>query len=374
MSNTKELTGFAKYCAEQNISFTAQRIFIDGLGGMAHGLFASLLIGTIFNTVGVYLFDLNYTLWGQEFALLVDSKGFAYAVQGAAMGGAIAYSMKAPPYVLYSCLAVGYAANSLGGTGGPLAVYFVTVAAVFLGKLVSRRTPVDLIVTPTVTVLGGVLVATLLAPPVGTAAGWLGNLIMWATNQQPFLMGILVSALIGVILTLPISSAAICAAFHLVGLAGGAAVAGCCAHMVGFAVASYRENGVGGLTAQGLGTSMLQVPNLLRKPALWIPAIAASVVNGPVATCIFHLKMNGAAISSGMGTCGLVGPIGVITGWLSPSEDALAQGEMAIAAGALDWAGLVLVAVVIPAAVAWLVSELMRKAGVIKAGDYKLKL
>lgn len=372
MSETKELTGFKKYCAEQNISFTTQRIFIDGLGGMAHGLFASLLIGTIFNTIGVYLFDLSFTLWGQEFALLVDSKTFAYAVQGAAMAGAIAYSMKSPPFVIYSCLAVGYAANSLGGAGGPLAVFVVTLVAVFLGKLVSKRTPVDLIVTPTVTILGGVLVAMLIAPPIGTAASWLGNLIMWATNQQPFLMGILVAAIMGIVLTLPISSAAICAALGLVGLAGGAAVAGCCAHMVGFAVASYKENKIGGLVSQGLGTSMLQVPNLVRKPVLWLPAVVASVVNGPIATCVFKMKMNGAAISSGMGTCGLVGPIGVITGWLTPSEGAVAQGEAAISAGFVDWIGLILVAVVIPAVVAWLTSEFMRKKGLIKEGDYKI--
>jgi len=372
VNETKELTGFKKYCAEQNISFTMQRIFIDGLGGMAHGLFASLLIGTIFQTVGVYLFDLNYALWGQEFALLVDSRNFAVAVQGAAMAGAIAYSMKAPPFVIYSCLTVGYAANSLGGAGGPLAVFVVTLVAVFLGKLVSKRTPVDLIVTPTVTILGGVLVATLIAPPIGTAASWLGNIIMWATNQQPFLMGILVAAIMGIVLTLPISSAAICAALGLVGLAGGAAVAGCCAHMVGFAVASYRENKVGGLVSQGLGTSMLQVPNLIRKPVLWLPAVVASVINGPIATCVFKLKMNGAAISSGMGTCGLVGPIGCITGWLSPSEGAVAQGEAAIAPGAMDWIGLVLISIVIPAVVAWLTSEFMRKKGIIKENDYKI--
>lgn len=372
MNDTKELTGFKKYCAEQNISFTMQRILIDGLGGMAHGLFASLLIGTIFNTIGVYLFDLNYTLWGQEFALFVGSKTFAYAVQGAAMAGAIAYSLKAPPFVIYSCLTVGYAANSLGGAGGPLAVFFVTLVAVFLGKLVSKRTPVDLLVTPTVTILGGVLVASLIAPPIGAAASWLGNIIMWATNQQPFLMGILVSAIMGVVLTLPISSAAICAALGLVGLAGGAAVAGCCAHMVGFAVASYRENKVGGLMAQGLGTSMLQVPNLIRKPVLWLPAIVASVVNGPIATCLFKMKMNGTAVSAGMGTCGFVGPIGVITGWLSPSEGAVAQGEAAYAAGAMDWIGLLLISIVIPAVVAWLTSEFMRKKGLIQEGDYKL--
>ena len=376
MSNntTTELTGWKKYCKEQNIEFSVQRILIDGLGGMAHGLFASLLIGTIFSTIGVYLFDFHYSVWGQEFALLVDSKTFAYAVQGAAMAGAIAYSMKAPPYVIYSCLAVGYATNSLGGAGGPLAVFFVTIIAVFLGKLVSKRTPVDLLVTPTVTIVGGVLIATLIAPPIGAAASWLGNIIMWATNQHPFLMGILVAAIMGIVLTLPISSAAICAALGLVGLAGGAAVAGCCAHMVGFAVASYRENGVNGLTAQGLGTSMLQVPNLIRKPILWMPAVVASVISGPIATCIFKLKMNGAAISSGMGTCGLVGPIGVITGWLSPSEAAVAQGEAAYTAGAFDWIGLVLVAIVIPAVVAWLTSEFMRKKGMINENDYKLDL
>lgn len=376
MSNntTTELTGWKKYCKEQNIEFSVQRILIDGLGGMAHGLFASLLIGTIFSTIGVYLFDLNYTIWGQEFALLVDCKTFAYAVQGAAMAGAIAYSMKAPPFVIYSCLAVGYATNSLGGAGGPLAVFFVTLVAVFLGKLVSKRTPVDLIVTPTVTIVGGVLVATLIAPPIGAAASWLGNIIMWATNQQPFLMGILVAAIMGIVLTLPISSAAICAALGLVGLAGGAAVAGCCAHMVGFAVASYRENGINGLTAQGIGTSMLQVPNLIRKPVLWLPAVVASVVNGPIATCLFKLKMNGAAISSGMGTCGFVGPIGVITGWLNPSEAAVAQGEAVYAAGAFDWIGLIIISIVVPAVVAWLTSEFMRKKGMIKEGDYKLDL
>ncbi len=374
MSETTNLKGFRKYCKEQNIEFSVNRILVEGLGGMAHGLFASLLIGTIFATVGTYLFDFTYSLWGQEFALFLDSKTFAYAVQGACMAGAIAYSMKSPPFVLYSCMVVGFATNSLGGAGGPLAVFVVTVIAVFLGKLVAKRTPVDLLVTPSVTILGGVFIATLIAPPIGSAVSKLGILIMWATNQQPFLMGILVAALMGILLTLPISSAAICAALGLVGLAGGAAVAGCCAHMVGFAVASYRENGMNGLTAQGIGTSMLQVPNLLRKPILWLPAVIASIVNGPIATCIFHLKMNGVAISSGMGTCGFVGPIGVITGWFNPSDAALAQGEMAYHAGAMDWIGLVVVAIVIPAVVALLVSELMRKSGAIKEGDYKLDL
>ena len=374
MSETKELTGFKKYCAEQNISITYQRIFIDGLGGMAHGLFASLLIGTILQTIGQYVFDITYTIWGQEISLLINSRDYAVAVQGAAMAAAIAYSMKAPPFVLYSCLTVGYSTNALGGAGGPLAVFFVTVIAVFLGKLVSKRTPVDLIVTPAVTILGGVAIATFLAPPIGQFATWLGDLVMMATNLQPFIMGIIVSAAMGIILTLPISSAAICAALGLVGLAGGAATAGCCAHMVGFAVASFRENGWNGLTAQGLGTSMLQVPNLMRKPILWMPAVVASVVNGPVATCIFKLKMNGAPVSSGMGTSGLVGPIGVITGWYGPSENALAMGETVYSPGVFDWVGLIIVAFVIPAVFAWLTSELMRKKGLIVGDDFKLNL
>ena len=374
MSETKELTGIKKYFAEQNISITYQRIFIDGLGGMAHGLFASLLIGTILNTIGTYIFDITYSVWGQDIALLANCNTYASAIQGACMATAIAYNMKAPPFVLYSVLTVGYSTNALGGAGGPLAVFFVTVIAVFLGKLVSKRTPVDLIVTPAVTIIGGVAIATFLAPPIGQAAQWLGRMVMLATDLQPFLMGIIVSAAMGIILTLPISSAAICAALGLVGLAGGAATAGCCAHMVGFAVASFRENGVNGLTAQGLGTSMLQVPNLMRKPILWMPAVVASIVNGPIATCVFKMKMNGAPISSGMGTSGLVGPIGVITGWFSPSENALAMGETAYAPGVFDWVGLVIIAIIIPAVVAWLTSEFMRKKGMIVGDDFKLDL
>ena len=244
-NNNTELKGWAKYCKEQNIEFSTKRIFIDGLGGMAHGLFASLLIGCIINTIGMYvplLKDIVVNPWMSDKLagenLLIASKTAAYAVQGAAMAAAIAYSMKAPPFVMYSTLAVGFAANALGGAGGPLAVFFVVVVAVFAGKLVSKRTPIDIIVTPFVTIVIGVLVAYLIAPPVGKVAGLLGQLVMKATALAPFPMGILVSALMGIILTLPISSAAICAGLGLVGLAGGACVAGCSAHMVGFAVAS----------------------------------------------------------------------------------------------------------------------------------------
>lgn len=380
-TNTTELTGWRKYFKEQNIEFSVQRIFIDGLGGMAHGLFASLLIGCIIGTISSFI-NIPVTMNGETVNLLFQVRTFAYAVQGSAMAAAIAYCMKAPPFVIYSCLTVGYAANALGGGGGPLAVFFVTIIAVFLGKLVSKRTPVDIIVTPAVTIILGVVVALIIAPPIGKIAVLLGQLIMRATELQPFLMGIICSALMGVILTLPISSAAVCSAFGLVGLAGGACVAGCCAHMVGFAVASYRENKVGGLLSQGLGTSMLQVPNLIRKPILWIPPVVASIVNGPIATCLFKLQMNGAPISSGMGTSGLVGPIGVVTGWFSPSEQAIAAVggglgvnlETAYANPALQWVGLIVVCLVIPAVVSFLVSELMRKKGLIQLGDYKLDI
>ncbi|MEF2800042.1 MAG: PTS sugar transporter subunit IIC [Christensenellales bacterium] len=358
-----EVSKIKAYFKAQNIEFSAKRIFIDGLGGMAYGLFASLLIGTIISTVGTYLFDLRFTLWGNEYSLFADANGFAKVVQGAAMAAAIGYAMKAPAFVLYSLLAVGYAANALGGSGGPLSVFFVSIVSIFFGKLVSKRTPVDLIVTPAVTILTGVLAAMLIAPPIGEIGTVIGNFIMWATEMRPFVMGLLVSAVMGAVLTLPISSAAICAAFGLTGLAGGACVAGCCAHMVGFAVASWRENRFQGLAAQGLGTSMLQVPNLMRKPVLWLPAVAASLVGGPLATCVFRLEQNGFAIASGMGTCGLVGPIGVIVGWVNGDG-----------ATAWDIVGLILVAVVVPALVSWAVSELMRRRGLIKPGDYKLDL
>ena len=364
MNTEKTSTGKMRvYFKAQNIEFSAKRIFIDGLGGMAYGLFASLLIGTIISTVGTYLFDLRFTLWGNEYSLFADANGFAKAVQGAAMAAAIGYAMKAPAFVLYSLLTVGYAANALGGSGGPLSVFFVSIVSIFFGKLVSKRTPVDLIVPPAVTILTGVLAAMLIAPPIGKIGTVIGNFIMWATEMRPFVMGLLVSAVMGAVLTLPISSAAICAAFGLTGLAGGACVAGCCAHMVGFAVASWRENRFQGLAAQGLGTSMLQVPNLMRKPVLWLPAVAASLVGGPLATCVFHLEQNGFAIASGMGTCGLVGPIGVIVGWVNGDG-----------ATAWDIVGLILVAVVVPALVSWAVSELMRRRGLIKPGDYKLDL
>jgi uncharacterized membrane protein len=350
----------SEYFKKQGIEITWNRIGIGALGAMAHGLFASLLIGTIINTLGTQL----------GIPLLNQIGGYATAGTGAAMAVSIGYALKAPPFVLYSLVAVGQAANSLGGAGGPLAVFFIALIAVFCGKLVSKRTPIDLIATPFVTIVSGVIAALVLAPPIGKAASAIGIAIMWATEQQPFIMGILVSAIVGIVLTLPISSAAICAGLGLVGLAGGAAVAGCCAHMVGFAVASYRENKVGGLMAQGLGTSMLQVPNLMQKPILWVPAVVASVINGPLATVVFKLRQNGPPIASGMGTSGMVGPIGVITGWYTPSEAAVNVGEVA---GTPNWIGLLVVAIIVPAVVSWLVSEFMRKQDMIKDGDLKIE-
>ncbi len=284
--------------------------------------------------------------------------------------------------MLFSLATVGYAANALGstslipnqsGAGGPLAVLFIAVIAAELGKAVSKETKIDILVTPLVTILAGVGLSAWWAPAIGTAATAVGNIIMWATELQPFLMGIVVSVVIGMALTLPISSAAICAAFGLTGLAGGAAVAGCCANMVGFAVLSFRENSWGGLVSQGLGTSMLQMGNIVKNPRIWLPAILTSAITGPLSTCLFHLEMNGAPVSAGMGTCGLVGQIGVWTGWLAPSERAVANGAAAIVPGAMDWLGLLLISFVLPAVLCWAFGLLLRRIGWIKVGDLTLE-
>ena len=362
------VTAFLK---RKNIVFSAKRYCIDALGAMAQGLFCSLLIGTIVKTLGEQA--------GLPF--LVDAGNFASAMSGAAMAVAIGFALQTPPLVLFSLATVGYAANTLGstslipdqaGAGGPLAVLFIAIIAAECGKAVSKETRIDILVTPLVTILVGVALSAWWAPAIGTAATAVGNIIMWATDLQPFLMGVIVSVVIGVALTLPISSAAICAAFGLTGLAGGAAVAGCCANMVGFAVLSFRENRWGGLVSQGLGTSMLQMGNIIKNPRIWLPAILTSAVTGPIATCVFRLEVNGAPVSSGMGTCGLVGQIGVWTGWLAPSERALANGAVAIVPGAMDWMGLILISFVLPAALCWAFGAFFRKIGWIKPGDLTL--
>ena len=350
------------FCKRKNIEVSAKRYGIDALGAMAQGLFCSLLIGTIIKTLGAQL--------GVPF--LTDIGTYAMFVSGPAMAIAIGYALKADPMVLFSLAAVGYAANAEGGAGGPLAVLIIAVVAAECGKAVSKETKIDILVTPAVTILVGVALAKWIAPPIGTAASAFGIVIDNATKLQPFWMGIAVSVLVGIALTLPISSAAICSVLGLTGLAGGAAVAGCCAQMVGFAVMSFKENRWGGLVSQGLGTSMLQMPNIVRNPRVWIAPTLASAITGPIATCVFKLEMNGAPINSGMGTCGLCGPIGVWTGWLAPSEDAIAKGAEAISATGFDWLGLVLVAIVLPAILAPAINMVCRRLGWVKDGDLKL--
>ncbi len=349
-----------------------KRYFIDAMSGMAQGLFASLLIGTIIKTLGQQLLRLSVN---PVFQFLIDAGNFATEghVVGAAMAIGIGFAMNVPALVLFSLVAVGAAANVTGGAGGPLAVLVIAIIAAELGCLVSKKTKVDIIVTPAVTILAGALLTVLTAKYIGAAASSVGKLIVWATKLHPFWMGIIVSAVVGIALTLPISSAAICAAFGLTGLAGGAAVAGCCAQMVGFAVMSFRENRWGGILSQGLGTSMLQMPNIIKNPKVWIPPIAASIITGPIATCLFKMEMNGAAVSSGMGTCGLVGQIGVISGWFEPSEVAIGHGAAAIVPGFTDWLGLVLVCFVLPAVLTWVFGFLLRKLGWIKDGDLSLE-
>ena len=309
---------FKAFLKRKDIEISLKRYGIDALGAMAQGLFCSLLIGTIINTIGKqfgvgWLTSPVATIAGEEYTV----GGLATAMSGPAMACAIGYALHCPPLVLFSLITVGFASNALGGAGGPLAVLFVAIIASEAGKAVSKETKVDILVTPLVTIGAGVGLSAWWAPAIGAAASRVGTVIMWATGQQPFLMGIIVSVVVGVALTLPISSAAICAALSLTGLAGGAAVAGCCAQMVGFAVMSFPENRWGGLVSQGIGTSMLQMGNIVRNPRIWIAPILTSAVTGPLATCVFHLTMDGAPVSSGMGTCGLVGQIGVYTGWVN---------------------------------------------------------
>lgn len=349
---TEQTGGLKAFLQRKDIEISFQRYAIDALSAMAQGLFASLLIGTIFNTLG------NVS----GFAPFNDIGGFASSVAGSAMACAIGYALKCPPLVLFSLITVGYAANAAGGAGGPLAVLVIAIISAELGKAVSKETKVDILVTPAVTVGIGCALAMLIGPAIGALATAIGSFIMWATELQPFLMGVLVSVAVGVALTLPISSAAICAALGLTGLAGGAALAGCCAQMVGFAVASFKDNGWGGVVSQGLGTSMLQMGNIMRKPVIWVPALVSSAVCGPIATCLFSVVQNGPAIASGMGTCGLVGPIGLYAGWI----------ENGVVPGVSEWIALIAICFVLPAVVAWVVALLMRRAGIIVEGDMKL--
>lgn len=356
-----------EFLKRKNIVFSAKRYGIDALGAMAQGLFCSLLIGTIVKTLGQQL----------NLSFLIDVGTFASAMSGPAMAVAIGFALQAPPLVLFSLATVGYAANALGsttlsgaaGAGGPLAVLVIAIVAAEFGKAISKETKVDILVTPLVTILIGVGLSALIAPAIGTAASAVGDFVEWATILQPFWMGILVSVVIGVALTLPISSAAICAALGLTGLAGGAAVAGCCAQMVGFAVLSFKENRWGGLVSQGLGTSMLQMGNIVKNPKIWIPATLASAITGPIATCVFQFQMNdpSGGVASGMGTCGMVGPIGVYAGWVND----VATGVKAAITG-MDWLAMALICFILPAVLTWVIGLGCRRLGWIKDGDLTL--
>lgn len=333
-----------EFLKRKNVSITLHAYLIDALGAMAFGLFASLLIGTIFETLGNQM----------GVPVFLTIAGYAKSATGPALGIAIAHALKAPQLVLFSAATVGIAGNELGG---PVGALVATIVATELGKIVSKETRLDIIVTPGLTIASGVLIAQFVGPAVGGFMDWFGGLVKTATELQPFIMGILVSALIGIALTLPISSAAICIALSLDGLAGGAATAGCCAQMIGFAVMSYRENKVGGLLAQGLGTSMLQMGNIVRNPKIWIGPTLISMITGPLATMVFH--MENIPAGSGMGTCGLVGPIGVFT-------------AMGNTPG--TWIGIFVICFFLPALLGWIFGIWFRSIGWIQDGDMKLDL
>lgn len=344
-------------------------IFIDGLTGMAQGLFATLIVGTIIQQIG--------TLIGGNIGGMIFLIGkVAAAFTGAGIGVGVAYRFKESPLVVISAAIAGMigafaskmlagavlveGAIVLAGPGEPLGAFLAAYVGIELGHLVSGKTKVDILVTPIVTVGSGAVVGLILGPPISNFMLALGELINWGTEQQPFLMGIIVSVLMGMILTLPISSAALGVILNLSGLAAGAATVGCCCNMVGFAVASYRENKVGGLVAQGIGTSMLQVPNIVRKPIIWLPAILSSAILGPVGTMLF--KMTNNATGSGMGTAGLVGQIMT---W---------QTMTAVEAPSVVLVKILLIQIILPAIVTLLISEFMRKKSWIKFGDMKLEL
>ena len=361
----KNVRAFLK---RKDIEISAKRYGVDAMGAMAQGLFATLLIGTILNTIGTQ-FHIPFLT-----AALAKVNGTAYtagdlaaAMSGPAMAVAIGYALKCPPLVLFSLITVGFSANALGGAGGPLAVLIISIISAEVGKAVSKETKVDILVTPLVTIGSGIALSVWWAPYLGLAAMKAGEVIMWATGLQPFWMGILVSVFVGIALTLPISSAAICAALGLTGLAGGAALAGCCAQMIGFAAISFRENRWGGVISQGIGTSMLQMGNIVKNPRIWIAPIVTSAIAGPIATCLFHLEMNGTPVSSGMGTCGFVGQIGVYSGWLQKVADGSRT-----AITIFDWAGLLAISFVLPVLLSVSIHQIVRRFGWVKDGDMKL--
>lgn len=360
-----EITGRERM---EKVKKALDRIFVEGLSAMAHGLFATLIIGTIIQQIGTFM-------GGNIGEMIFIAGKLAASLTGAGIGVAVAYKFKEAPLVVVSAATAGMAgafASSIlagkvfvdgamvfSGPGEPLGAFIAAYVGIFFGHMVSGKTKVDILVTPVVTIGSGCLVGFLIGPPISGFMSWLGSLINWGTEQQPFLMGIVVSVLMGMILTLPISSAALGVILNLSGLAAGAATVGCCCNMVGFAVASYRENKVGGLLAQGIGTSMLQVPNIVKKPVIWLPAIISSAILGPVGTMVLHMTNN--ATGSGMGTAGLVGQIMT---WQTMIQTESAQ---------MVLIKILLIQIVLPAVVTLGISEFMRRKEWIKTGDMKLE-
>lgn len=330
-----------EFLRKKGINLSWRTYFIDALGAMAFGLFASLLVGTILNSLGqsLHIGYLSERIWP-----------LANSASGAAIAVAIAASLNAPNLVLFASTIVGLGAYELGG---PVGVFLATIFGVEFGKLVSKSTKLDIIITPSVTIIVGILVGDLIGPYVASFMKAIGLFIMKATELRPFFMGIVVAVTIGMALTLPISSAAICMMLSLEGLAGGAATVGCCAQMIGFAVISYKDNGLEGLLAQGLGTSMFQVPNIIKNPWIWLPPTLASAILAPIGTLVF--KMKNTPLGSGMGTSGLVGQIGTIN----------AMGISAIFK-------VILLHIILPAILSYIIYRLMKNKGLIKDGDMKI--
>ena len=354
----------------KHIKKLANEIFIEGLSGMATGLFATLIIGTIIQQIGG-LFP------GVVGELLFVIGKVAASVTGVGIGCGVAVRLKESPLVIMSaatCGMVGAFASKIlagsvlvdgnivyAGPGEPLGAFIASIAGIYMGRLVSGKTKVDIIITPLLSILTGSVVGLLLGPPISKAMVFIGELINMSTQQQPLIMGVLVSVLMGMLLTLPISSAALGIILNLSGVAAGAATVGCCANMIGFAVASYRENKVNGLLAQGLGTSMLQIANIVKKPVIWLPAILTSAILGPISTMVFHMTNN--ATGSGMGTAGLVGQI---TTFQTMVGEGAAPGVVLF--------NILLLHFVLPAILSFGISEFMRKKGWIKEGDMKLSI
>ncbi len=330
------------FLKEKNIKPSFKAYGIDALSYMALGLFSSLIIGLIIKEVGTKI----------NVLVLVDIGAFAMSVVGASIGVSIAYALDAPPLVMFSVATVGYAGNSLGGPAG---AYIASIVATEFGKMISKETVIDIIITPLVTIISGSLIAIFLGPVISAFTTSIGVLIMWSTDLLPFAMGIIVSVIMGIVLTLPLSSAALSIMLNLSGIAAGAAAAGCSAQMVGFAVCSFRENGVNGLLSQGLGTSMLQMPNILKNPRIWVPPIVASAINGPLSTVVF--KMENIPTGAGMGTSGFVGQFGTFTA-MGYSVNTLIA--------------IIIVHFVVPAIVSLAVYEILVKINWIKTGDMKL--